>query len=50
MTPEGIARVDAERKAAQDGLKMSSLSNAKSIWVGRPPPSKTCTTAPHMTS
>jgi RND superfamily putative drug exporter len=33
MTPEGIARVDAERKAAQDGLKMSSLSNAK-IYLG----------------
>jgi RND superfamily putative drug exporter len=33
MTPEGISRVDAERKAAQDGLKMSSLSNAK-IYLG----------------
>jgi putative drug exporter of the RND superfamily len=33
MTPQGIARVDAERKAAQDGLKMSSLSNAK-IYLG----------------
>jgi putative drug exporter of the RND superfamily len=33
MTPQGIARVDAERKAAQDGLKMSSLSDAK-IYLG----------------
>jgi RND superfamily putative drug exporter len=33
MTPEGIARVGAERKAAQDGLKMSSLSDAK-IYLG----------------
>jgi putative drug exporter of the RND superfamily len=33
MTPEGIARVDAERTAAQDGLKMSSLSDAK-IYLG----------------
>ncbi|MDV3125812.1 MMPL family transporter [Mycobacterium sp. 21AC1] len=32
-TPEGIARVDAERKAAQEGLKMSSLSDAK-IYLG----------------
>jgi len=28
-TVDGIARVDAERKAAQEALKMSSLSNAK---------------------
>ncbi|KAA0111261.1 RND family transporter [Mycolicibacterium sp. P1-5] len=28
-TVEGIARVDSERKAAQEALKMSSLSNAK---------------------
>jgi len=28
-TPEGIARVNSERKAAQDALKMSSLSDAK---------------------
>jgi putative drug exporter of the RND superfamily len=33
MTPEGIARVGAERTAAQDGLKMSSLSDAK-IYLG----------------
>src|SRR6201993_2795131 len=33
MTPQGIARVDAERKAAQDALKMSSLSDAK-IYLG----------------
>ena len=33
MTPEGIARVDAERTAAQEGLKMSSLSDAK-IYLG----------------
>jgi hypothetical protein len=33
MTPEGIARVGAERTAAQDGLKMSSLSSAK-IYLG----------------
>jgi RND superfamily putative drug exporter len=32
-TPEGIARVDSERKAAQEGLKMSSLSNAK-VFLG----------------
>ena len=32
-TTEGIARVDAERKAAQDGLKMSSLSDAK-VFLG----------------
>ena len=32
-TPEGIARVDSERKAAQEALKMSSLSNAK-IYLG----------------
>jgi putative drug exporter of the RND superfamily len=33
MTPEGISRVDAERTAAQDGLKQSSLSEAK-IYLG----------------
>jgi putative drug exporter of the RND superfamily len=32
-TPEGIARVEAERKAAQEALKMSSLSNAK-VYLG----------------
>ncbi|WP_442931313.1 MMPL/RND family transporter [Mycolicibacterium sp. 120320] len=32
-TTEGIARVDAERTAAQEGLKMSSLSDAK-IYLG----------------
>jgi len=32
-TPEGIARVDNERRAAQEALKMSSLSNAK-IYLG----------------
>lgn len=32
-TPEGIARVNAERTAAQEGLKMSSLSDAK-IFLG----------------
>jgi len=32
-TPEGIARVDSERKAAQEALKMSSLSDAK-IYLG----------------
>ena len=32
-TVEGIARVDAERKAAQDALKMTSLSDAK-IYLG----------------
>lgn len=32
-TVEGIARVDSERKAAQEALKMSSLSNAK-IYLG----------------
>src|ERR1700730_13595686 len=33
MTPEGIARVGAERTAAQEGLKMSSLSDAK-VYLG----------------
>lgn len=32
-TPEGIARVASERKAAQEALKMSSLSNAK-VYLG----------------
>ena len=32
-TPEGIARVDSIRKAAQEGLKMSSLSDAK-VYLG----------------
>jgi RND superfamily putative drug exporter len=32
-TTEGIARVDSERKAAQEALKMTSLSNAK-IYLG----------------
>ncbi len=32
-TPEGIARVDAERTAAQEGLKQSSLGDAK-IYLG----------------
>jgi RND superfamily putative drug exporter len=32
-TVEGIARVDSERKAAQDAIKMTSLSNAK-IYLG----------------
>ena len=32
-TVEGIARVDSERKAAQEALKMSSLSDAK-IYLG----------------
>jgi putative drug exporter of the RND superfamily len=32
-TVEGIARVDSERKAAQEALKMSSLSNAK-VYLG----------------
>lgn len=33
MSPEGIARVDAERVAAQEALKMSSLSDAK-VYLG----------------
>jgi putative drug exporter of the RND superfamily len=33
MTPEGISRVNAERTAAQEGLKMSSLSDAK-VYLG----------------
>ncbi|MGB9223936.1 RND family transporter, partial [Mycobacterium sp.] len=33
MTPEGISRVDAERTAAQEGLKQSSLSEAK-VFLG----------------
>jgi putative drug exporter of the RND superfamily len=33
MTPEGIARVSAERTAAQEGLKQSSLSDAK-VYLG----------------
>lgn len=32
-TPEGISRVDAERAAAQQGLKQSSLSGAK-VYLG----------------
>jgi putative drug exporter of the RND superfamily len=32
-TPEGIARVESERKSAQEALKMSSLSNAK-VYLG----------------
>ncbi|CQD17939.1 transmembrane transport protein MmpL [Mycobacterium lentiflavum] len=32
-TPEGISRVDGERAAAQQGLKQSSLSNAK-VYLG----------------
>jgi RND superfamily putative drug exporter len=32
-TPEGIDRVDAERTAAQEGLKQSSLSSAK-VYLG----------------
>ncbi len=33
MTPEGIDRVGAERTAAQEGLKQSSLSDAK-VYLG----------------
>jgi RND superfamily putative drug exporter len=33
MTPEGISRVDSERTAAQEGLKQSSLSDAK-VFLG----------------
>jgi RND superfamily putative drug exporter len=33
MTPAGIARVGAERTAAQEGLKQSSLSDAK-VYLG----------------
>jgi putative drug exporter of the RND superfamily len=33
MTPEGIARTSAERQAAQEGIKQSSLSDAK-IYLG----------------
>jgi putative drug exporter of the RND superfamily len=33
MTPEGISRVDSERTAAQEGLKMSSLADAK-VYLG----------------
>jgi RND superfamily putative drug exporter len=32
-TPEGISRVDVERTAAQEGLKQSSLSDAK-VYLG----------------
>ena len=35
-TVEGIARVDSERKAAQEALKMSSLSDAKVYRRRRP--------------
>jgi putative drug exporter of the RND superfamily len=34
MTPEGISRVDSERTAAQEGLKQSSLSDAKAYLGG----------------
>ena len=37
MTPEGISRVDAERTAAQEGLKQSSLSDAKVFLGGTAP-------------
>jgi RND superfamily putative drug exporter len=33
MTPEGISRVSAERTAAQEGLKQSSLSDAR-VYLG----------------
>ncbi len=33
MTPEGISRVESERTAAQEGLKQSSLSDAK-VYLG----------------
>ncbi|OBH33314.1 hypothetical protein A5692_14230 [Mycobacterium sp. E342] len=33
MSPEGIAQVDAERTAAQEGLKQSSLSDAR-VYLG----------------
>ncbi|MCV7412122.1 MMPL/RND family transporter [Mycobacterium florentinum] len=33
MTPEGISRVSAERTAAQEGLKQSSLADAK-VYLG----------------
>ena len=33
MTPEGIGRVDAERTAAQEGLKQSSLADSK-VYLG----------------
>ncbi|WP_264916231.1 MMPL/RND family transporter, partial [Mycobacterium kiyosense] len=33
MTPEGISRVDSERTAAQEGLKQSSLADAK-VYLG----------------
>ncbi|MCV7444064.1 MMPL family transporter [Mycobacterium paraense] len=33
MTPEGISRVEAERTAAQEALKQSSLSDAK-VYLG----------------
>ena len=33
MTPEGISRVAAERTAAQEGIKMSSLADAK-VYLG----------------
>ena len=33
MTPEGIARVNSERTGAQEGLKQSSLSDAK-VYLG----------------
>ena len=34
-TVEGISRVDSERSAAQDALKMTSLSDAKIFLVDR---------------
>lgn len=49
MTPEGISRVDAERTAAQEGLKQSSLSDAKVYLAEPPPPSKTWPTAKSTT-
>ncbi len=48
-TVDGIARVDSERKAAQDALKMSSLSDAKIYLAAWRPPTGTWPTAPSTT-
>ena len=48
-TVEGIGRVDSERKAAQEALKMSSLSDAKIYLGGVAATYRTWPTAPSTT-
>ncbi|GAC1398633.1 MAG: hypothetical protein NVSMB60_09990 [Mycobacterium sp.] len=48
-TVAGIGRVDAERKAAQEALKMSSLSKPRSTWAASRQRTRTCRRAPGTT-